>query len=298
MTLKMEKIRMFLYRLLDVPFVVIFLLALLCSVLLTIHHYVGLPFAVQTAVYVLTAYTLVLAVYWLWLFVASKRLQRELQLLEILQKKSEALAFSLELNFLFALYNIYSAIRYRSLWFASMALFYMSLTVGRFIMLRAFRFESLPLREQYKRYISMGYIILAMIISTSIMINMVVLNNYSVSYPGLTIYFAAAFSIYLIITSVFGYFRNHHFRSPLLSAMQLLSIPAALLGILSLQTAFLPHLLDDLELIRTLHLFTGFIIFSLMIVISAYMIVHGTRELKYGIDEQGHRILPEDRQYH
>ena len=276
---------------LDIPFVMIFFFILFCSVALSamVFFHIQSPL-LWVPLVLICAYTIAVSLYWFWLFVTSSRLQRNLELFEILQKKSLSLALSLELNFLFSVYYIYVAVRYHSQWFANTALFYTSLTVARFILLRDFRFEHPSLRSQYKRYMSMGYIMLAMMVSLLLMTLMAVNSNYVVEYPGHSIYAAAAFSSYLIVSAVRGYIKHRHYRSPMLSGVQMISIAGALLGILCLQTAFLPMISHDPHDVQQMNIVTGSVIFGVMISMSLYMIIHGGRVLAYGLDKDGNRI--------
>ena len=276
---------------LDIPFLYIFFLILFCSLELTamLFFHVRTPWLWVPTV-LICAYTIIVSFYWIWLFISSKRLQRNLELFEILQKKSLSLALSLEMNLLFSIYYFYVAVRYQSQWFANTALFYFSLTIARFILLRDFRFEHPSLRSQYKRYMSMGYIMLVMMICLLLMTLMAVRSNYVVEYPGHSIYAAAVFSLYLIISAVRGYIKHRHYRSPMLSGCQMISIAGALLGILSLQTAFLPMISHDPYDVQQINTVTGSVIFGVMICMSLYMIIHGGRMLSYGLDRHGNRI--------
>lgn len=275
----------------DIPFVLIFLLVIVCATIWTAVSFfsVSTPF-IMVPVWILTVYTILLVLYWFRLFIVSRQFREELEVWEVIQKKSVSLALSMELNLLFSVYYLYVAVRYRSQWFAFVGFFYIALTIARFILLREFCFEVTSLKSQYKRYIAAGYFMFFMMICLFLMTLMVVSENYVVEYPGHSIYIAAVFSLYLIVSAVKGYNKYKKYRSPLLSGNQMISISAALLGILSLQTAFLPmysHYPDD---IHKTNMFTGIVIFVIMITMSLYMIFHGSKVLVHGLDEEGNRI--------
>jgi hypothetical protein len=268
--------------LVDMPFQVIFVLIALSSLLLTCVWFfrISTPLLL-VPIWTLVIYTAIMTIYWIWLFVSSKRLQEDLEVFEIMQKKSLGLCLSMELNLLMSLYYVYVAIRYQNQWFYDSAFFYTSLTIARFVMLRNYQFDKPSMYQQYKLYMMMGYLMFAMMSALFFMTVMIVNEHYIVHYPGHSLYLAAAFSLYLIFSAVNGYFAHRHFHSPLLSGTQMISISAALLGVLSLQTAFLPMFTDSLELQRNLNLATGVIVFGIMIVMSLHMIIRGGRKMDY-----------------
>ena len=276
---------------LDIPFILIFILVIFCVTLWSAYSFFQITWVPALLfLFFFTTYVVSLVIYWIRLFIVSKQFQEELEVWEIIQKKSLSLALSMELNLCFSIYYIYGAIRYKSDWFAFVAFFYISLTLARFILLREFCFNSESLITQYKRYIAAGYFMIAMMICMFLMILMVVNKNYVVSYPGHSIYIAAVFALYLIVSAVKGYFRYRKYNNPLLSGNQMTSISAALLGILSLQTAFLPMVDRYPDDIHKMNIFTGCVIFAIMIFMSLYMIIHGGKELKRSIDEDGNRV--------
>ena len=276
----MNKLLLKVQQLLDIPFTIVFLLLLLCLTLLTAQYYIGLPPVVLGLVIALCVYTLILIVYWLYVLITRRSVKKELELLEVLQRKSQALSISLEINLIASLYYAYTAIHYHSAWFGCMFLFYISLTVARFILLRAFRFEHLSERKQYRLCMQTGYIILAMILATAFMISMIISHTDSISYPGLSIIFAIAHPLYLIITSLAGFIRHRHYRSPLLETIQLLSLPAGLLGLMMMETALMPMITDDAEMIRAITMFTAFVVFGTMTILALYLIFRSRYELK------------------
>ena len=267
-------------KLLDLPFFFIALLFILADLLTTVMFNLQFfPLWFVIPVVLLDIYVLILIVYWVYLFITSKRLRQEMEVFEVLQKKSLALCLSMELNILFSIYYFYVGIRYHSQWFGNIALFYIALSVARFIMLRSSRFENIPLLAQYKLYMKIGYLMLAMMMALWIMTMMVVNQNYSVSYPGFSFYIAFAFSIYLIISATAGMISQRKYKSPLLSGQQTISVSAALLGVLSIQTAVLSMISIDMELKKNLNLFTGIAIFLIQIILSLRIIYISAKKI-------------------
>ncbi|MDO4416478.1 MAG: hypothetical protein Q4C20_15505 [Erysipelotrichaceae bacterium] len=277
-----QKLKELFWILVDMPFQVIFVLIALSFLLLTCIRFFSIssPFLL-IPIWTLVIYTSIMTIYWIWLFISSKRLQEDLEVFEIMQKNSLGLCLSMELNLLMSVYYIYVAVRYQNQWFIDSAFFYTSLTIARFAMLRTYQFDKPSMLQQYRLYMMIGYLMFAMMTSLFLMTVMIVNEHYIVHYPGHSLYAAAAFSIYLIISAFSGYFRHRHYKSPLLSGTQMISISAALLGVLSLQTAFLPMFTDNPEIHRIANLITGTIVFTIMIVMSAHMVIRGGRKVDY-----------------
>ncbi|MBR3359015.1 MAG: hypothetical protein IKG46_14445 [Solobacterium sp.] len=280
-----------LHQFLNIPFVFVFLLILfsITAVSSALFFHVGSVF-VWILLGVLCGYTLMVCGYWLYWYIRSDRLKKDLELLDILKSKSYMLALSMELNLIMALYYIYVWWAHRSVWFGYVAVFYCSLTAARFVLLREFDLQHPSLRSQYKTYVTMGYMMFAMMAALLLMSLMAVNASYVVEYPAGTLSLVTVFSLYLIINATRGYFRHRHFRSPLLSACQLIAIAGALLGILSIQTVWLPRFSSDPLDVKEMNIVTGAAIFSVMIYMSLYMILHGNHVLKYGLDDEGNRI--------
>lgn len=270
------------FILVDVPFRIIFILIALSALLLTCIWFFRISsLFLLIPIWILVIYTAVMAIYWIWLFISSRRLQEELEVFEIMQKKSLGLCLSMELNLIMSIYYAYVSIRYRNQWFIDSAFFYTSLTIARFVMLRSYQFDKPSMFQQYKLYMMIGYLMFAMMSCLFLMTVMIVNEHYVVHYPGHSLYAMAAFSLYLIISAVTGIIVNRKYRSPLLSGTQMIAMSAALLGVLSLQTAFLPMFTENLELQRTLNLITGSAVFGIMIFMSLHMIVRGGRMMNY-----------------
>jgi len=280
-SMKETLLRIF-FILVDIPFRIIFVLIALSALLLTCIWFFRISSVfLLVPIWILVIYTAVMTVYWIWLFVSSNRLQEELEVFEIMQKKSLGLCLSMELNLIMSLYYTYVSIRYQNQWFINSAFFYTSLTIARFVMLRSYQFDKPSMFQQYKLYMMMGYLMFAMMSCLFLMTVMIVNEHYVVHYPGHSIYAMAIFSAYLIISAVAGLITNRKYKSPLLSGTQMIAMSAALLGILSLQTAFLPMFNVSMEMQRTLNLITGTVVFGIMIFMSMHMIVRGGRKMNF-----------------
>lgn len=279
-----------LHAVFNIPFIFVFLLILFSLVCVSSALFFHVTNVLVWAILILmSVYTVCLCIYWAYWYLKSGHIKKDLELLDILKSKSYALAFSMELNLLLSFYYIYVWIAHHSVWFGYVALFYVSLTAARFVLLRQFSMRP-SLRSQYKTYVGMGYIMLAMMTALFFLSLLAVNGGFVAEYPAGTLSIVTIFSLYLIITALRGYIRHRHFRSPLLSACQLIAIAGALLGILSIQTVWLPILSSDAADVRSMNIFTGASIFCIMIFMALNMIIHGGRVLAFGFDDEGSRI--------
>ena len=125
------------YIIVDVPFQVIFVLIALSGLLLTCVRF----FAIHSLwllipIWALVIYTSVMTIYWIWLFISSKRLQEDLEVFEIMQKNSLGLCLSMELNLLMSIYYLLRMLRKRRCVFLLPALLVGLLLCAAFVMNR------------------------------------------------------------------------------------------------------------------------------------------------------------------
>lgn len=270
----------FIHKCLDMPFAAIFVIALAdIAAICGVFYLKAFSPLILAPLSLYTLYAIALVAYWLFLFITLDQIKVEMEVWAIIRKKSVTLALSMELNLLFSIYYLYIGLANDSTWFLFVSFFYFSLTIARFILLRQFCLETNSFSAHVKRYIASGYMILAMMACLMALTIMAVNVDYVADYPGNTIYFQTAFSIYLITSAIRNYRKYRKYRSPLLSGSQMISIAGASLGILSLQTAYYPRLSSDLEDIHKTIVFTSLMLYSIMISMSIYMIVHGHRSL-------------------
>ena len=156
-------------------------------------------------------------------------------------KMQVSLYFSFGLNTLYALMKLGFGVYYRSVWFGTLAGYYLLLAVTRFALVRyASRsdFGADPAAE-WKRYRLCGGILLVMNLALSGMVIMVVRDNEGFHYPGFLIYIMAMYAFYNMTAAVVNVVRYRRYRSPVMSAAKVLQLTAALVSMLALETAML-----------------------------------------------------------
>ena len=161
----------------------------------------------------------------------------------------EQFKLSLGLNVIYAVMKFTFGLRYHSVWFGTLAVYYFLLAVMRFLLLHHANRKGFGTDRsgELQRYRLCGMILMVM--------NVVKYRKY---------------------------------RSPVMSAAKVVSLAAALVSMLSLETAMLTQFgSTDSEMSRRIMTAcTGAGVCTIILAMAVYMIYHATRELKYARMEE------------
>ena len=148
---------------------------------------------------------------------------------------------SLAINLGYVVWNLFCGIWYRSIWFWTLAGYHLLLTLMRFSLLRYARHHAFgeDLRTEWRRYRFCGTVLLAMNLALTGVVIMVVQDQKGFSYPGYLIYVMAIYAFYKIITAGKEMIQFRHTKSPVISAVKTINLAAALVSMLTLETAML-----------------------------------------------------------
>lgn len=201
-----------------------------------------------------------------------------------------ALYQGLFINLLYAGIKMFSGIFYRSVWFVTLAVYYILLAVMRASLLHFVRTHGSVGENKtaaLRRYRLCGIILLFMNIALAGMVILVVQENSGFTYPGVLIYVMAMYAFYATITAVWNVVKFRRYGSPVMSAAKIINLTAALVSMLSLETAMLTQFgaADDPMFRQIMTASTGAGISILVLSMAVYMIVWSTRQLKG--DNQG-----------
>lgn len=149
---------------------------------------------------------------------------------------------SLLINLLYAGIKLYSGIRYASVWFGTLAVYYMLLAVMRFSLLhhvrKRGRKQENPISE-LKICRLCGMILLILDWALTGIIVLVVRENSGFEYPGTLIYVMALYTFYAIIFAIRNVIKFRKYESPAILVAKVINLTAALVSLLSLETAML-----------------------------------------------------------
>jgi len=152
-------------------------------------------------------------------------------------KKMEAEFYlALCVNLVYGAVKLVTGLLYESVWFISLAGYYFLLAGLRFILARA---EGKPLLSQWRHCRLCGWILVLMNQALAVVVYLVVRRGDGFVYPGLMVYAVAAYTFYSVITALMGALRVKRHHSPVRAAGRTVSLAAALVSLLALETALL-----------------------------------------------------------
>lgn len=196
-----------------------------------------------------------------------------------------SLYLSLGVNILYAVLKFVYGVRYRSVWFGTLAVYYFLLAVMRFGLLRHANRSGFgrDLAAELKQYRMCGLVLLLMTGALSGVVVLVVLKNEGFRYGGYLIYVMALYAFYNIITAVRNVVKYRKYNSPVMSAAKIINLAAALVSMLSLETAMLEQFGNgkNPEAFRQVMTgVTGGCVCLTVLAIAVYMIVGSAKRLK------------------
>lgn len=190
------------------------------------------------------------------------------------------LYLSVGINGIFIVIKLREGIRYHSLWFISFAVYYILLIMIRFFLLTQFR-KKYDMVYEYRVYRSVGcFLMILNLVLTGIIIQTIV-KNVATVYKGNVIYASALYSFYLIITAIVNIVKYRKYHSPILSSVKVINLFTACVSILMLQTTMIATFgTAGGHFMRLMNTITGICEVTIILLISTFMIIHGTREIR------------------
>lgn len=187
------------------------------------------------------------------------------------------------INLLYAGIKMFSGILYNSIWFVTLAVYYILLAVMRASLLHYMRKTGKNKVSEWKRYRLCGIILLFMNVALAGIIILVVHQNSGFEYPGMLIYIMAMYAFYATIMAVWNVIKFRRYGSPVMSAAKVINLTAALVSMLSLETAMLTQFgaADDPMFRQIMTASTGAGISIIVLGMAMFMIVRSTNQLKY-----------------
>lgn len=182
-------------------------------------------------------------------------------------------------NFLYMLFRFVSAAQYASIWFFSMAVYYMVLCIMRAYLAFGYRRrEEKGLSYELRCYRRIAGMLFILNIPMGGMIVLMVRTNSGFNYPGYLIYLSALYTFYMMILSIVNLVKFRKMGSPILSAAKVLNCVSAMMSILGLQTAMITRFSSDGDDYRKMmNSITGGVIFFIVMVMIAVMVVQSSK---------------------
>ena len=181
-------------------------------------------------------------------------------------------------NFFYVVFRIFVGIRYASVWFITIAIYYLLLGVMRLSLILSYRNRNV--KSELRCYRRTARLLFLLNIPMGGMIVLMVLTDSGYSYPGYVIYLSALYTFYTIILAIVNLVKFRKLGSPILSAAKVLNFVAALMSLLGLQTAMISQFSNEGENFRRImNALTGSGVWIAVILTAVYMLLH-SRKMK------------------
>lgn len=204
-------------------------------------------------------------------------------LTDVTFKTHVSLYMSLGINLLYVATNAVSSIIYRTAWFAIFAAYYAIMAIMRFLLLRyvnrnGFRNNRIG---ELRRTRLCAYILMVVNLILSGAVLMMVYYDRGFEYQGFLIYVMAMYTFWVTTTAIIDLVRYRKYNSPIISTTKVIKLAAAMVSMLSLETAMFSQFGGDTspEMQEIMIMATGGGIAVVVVTMSVYMIVRSTGEL-------------------
>lgn len=188
------------------------------------------------------------------------------------------------INFLYAVFNVISGIYYDTAWFMLFAAYYIILAVMRFLLLLYTNRNGIGKNRLSELRISRlcAVILLTVNLSLSGAVMMMLHFGRGFEYYGVLIYVMAAYTFYITIAAIVNMVKYKRYNSPVMSMAKSINLAAALMSMLSLETAMLSQFGADSSpgSHRIMIIATGAGISLILLCMSVYIIRKTSREIK------------------
>lgn len=195
-------------------------------------------------------------------------------------------------NTVYAVLQLGLGFWHRSFWFFSMAGYYISLATMRFFLVRYTR-RFVPgerMKDELIRYRRCGWVFLIMNLALTLMIFFMVYWNRTFNHHEITTIAMAAYTFSSLTMAIINAVKYRRYNSPVYSASKAISLAAACVSMLTLESTMLTTFGDgtmDLFTRRILLGASGGVISVVIILMAIYMIVQGTRKIKLLQKDEG-----------
>jgi len=197
-----------------------------------------------------------------------------------------SLHISLGINVMYVAMHLISWYLNRSWWFVVLAVYYSILSVMRFLLVGYVRKQEIgtSILREWKRSRFCACVLLLVNLSLSGAVLMILFQNRGYVYNGVLIYVMAAYTFYSTIHAIVDLIRYRKLGSPVMSTAKIVSLSAALVSMLNLETAMFSQFGGDMarEDQRLMIILTGAGISITVITLSVLLITRATKAIRKG----------------
>lgn len=282
------------------PHIAIMIILIPIATVFLVYSMVFLGTESVTAIisYVLAAYTLTVWCFKIpYLIRFLKNFKKENKYARIWQddtrlRMNVSLYGTLIWNTAYAVFQLGLGFWHHTFWFYSLAGYYIALAVMRFFLVRHTRRHKPgeKMREELIKYRACGIVFLIMNLALALIIFFMVYWNRTFIHHEITTIALAAYTFGSLTMAIINVFKYRKYNSPVYSASKAISLAAACVSMLTLESTMLTTFGDgtmDLASRRIMLGASGGVISVFIIVMAIYMIVQATKKIKLlGIEEE------------
>ncbi len=195
-----------------------------------------------------------------------------------------SLYLSLGISLLYVINNLLTWHFVRSWWFVVLAVYYVIMALMRFLLVRYFRSNEIGanVRKEWQRSRICACILLLVNLSLSGAVLMILYRNRGYDYPGIMIYVMALFTFYSTIHAIVDIIKYRKLGSPIMSTAKIVSLCAALVSMLNLETAMFAQFGADMAPAdqRLMIILTGAGVSVTVVTLSILLIYRATKALR------------------
>lgn len=188
-------------------------------------------------------------------------------------------------NTAYALLQVGMGFWHHTFWFYSLAGYYISLAVMRFLLVQhtSKHKPGEKMLDELRKYRACGIVFLIMNMALALMIFFMVYWNRTFNHHEITTIALAAYTFTSLTLAIINTVKYRKYNSPVYSASKAISLASATVSVLTLESTMLTTFNDgtmDLTTRRIMLGASGGVISVFIITMAIYMIVHGTKKIK------------------
>lgn len=191
---------------------------------------------------------------------------------------------SLIWNTAYAVFQLGIGFWHRSFWFFSLAAYYLSLAVMRFWLVQHTRLykPGEDMINELKKYRACGWVFLGMNLMFTLMVFFMVYWNRTFDHNEITTITMATYTFASFTMAIVGLVRYRKYKSPVYSASKMISLAAASVSIITLESTMLNTFgtAEDAFFRQLMLALTGTVVSIFIVIMAIIMITGSTKELK------------------
>ena len=192
---------------------------------------------------------------------------------------------SLAWNTLYGVFQLWLGIYHHTCWFSSLGAYYICLGLMRFLLARhsSKYAPGEKMQTELIKYRACGWVFLLMNLALTLIIFFMVYFNRTFRHHMITAIAMAAYTFTALTTAIINVIKYRRYNSPVFSASKIISLTAALVSMLTLESTMLTTFGDGTMTATDQKWMlgaTGGAISVLIVATAIYMIVVGTKKLK------------------